>query len=143
MTDDEIRERFLRWRDIEDPCVKCQGSGRVWYGSTATWRGGVGGASMTSDVCDECWGSGDKFRHGVNLRQLRDREEQRVAEAAVDRLCHAAGASIRTCYGDIVKIVEVIETFANKRNTHFMTATLAQSLANVLREACKMPKVKI
>lgn len=31
----------------------------VAYGSTATWHGGVGGASITNGVCDKCWGSGD------------------------------------------------------------------------------------
>lgn len=26
---------------------------------------------ITSDVCDKCWGSGDKFRPGANLRKIR------------------------------------------------------------------------
>jgi len=48
--------------DPEDFCEACGGSGYQTYGSTATWRGGVGGQSMTTDVCCECWGSGDKHR---------------------------------------------------------------------------------
>ncbi len=40
-------------------CRDCGGWGVKLYGSTATWRGGVGGAAMTSDVCNKCWGSGD------------------------------------------------------------------------------------
>lgn len=39
-------------------CPQCSGSGIKLYGSTATWRGGIGGAAMTNDVCDKCWGSG-------------------------------------------------------------------------------------
>lgn len=44
----------------EDRCAACGGSGILIYGSTATWHGGVGGQAMTSDVCNKCWGSGDK-----------------------------------------------------------------------------------
>lgn len=49
-------------------CV-CLGRGRIWYGSTATWRGGMGGASMTEDVCDRCWGSGNRASPGKDLRR--------------------------------------------------------------------------
>lgn len=54
----------------EYPCARCTGLGRRTYGSTATWRGGIGGQAMTPDVCDECWGSGDAMRLGVNLKAL-------------------------------------------------------------------------
>lgn len=70
--DDEV-ERFLAWRGVETPCRGCGGAGTRAYGSTATWRGGVGGQSMTSDVCDRCWGTGDAERHGANLRELSER----------------------------------------------------------------------
>lgn len=81
MTED--LERFIRARGVEDPCNKCQGLGTRLYGSGSTWRGGMGTASMTHDVCDECWGSGDRFRHGVDLRKLRDEEDKRVHRAAL------------------------------------------------------------
>lgn len=70
--DDEV-ERFLAWRGVDTPCRGCGGAGTRSYGSTATWRGGVGGQSMTSDVCDRCWGTGDADRHGTNLRELNER----------------------------------------------------------------------
>lgn len=56
-------EEFLTWmhdyRGVEVPCRACGGSGVRTYGSTSTWRGGVGGQTITSGVCDKCWGSGD------------------------------------------------------------------------------------
>jgi len=53
-------------------CTGCGGSGYQMYGSTATWRGGVGGQMLTNDVCDMCWGSGDAEKpwpsHPVSLK---------------------------------------------------------------------------
>jgi hypothetical protein len=41
-------------------CPKCGGIGKRAYGDTTTWRGGMGGQQITTDVCDLCWGSGSK-----------------------------------------------------------------------------------
>ena len=60
----------LDWRGVQDPCWVCCGSGVRDYGSTSTWRGGVGGQMITTDVCDHCWGTGDEYRHGADLRKL-------------------------------------------------------------------------
>lgn len=51
-------------------CRGCGGKGQRCYSSTATWRGGVGGAALTDDVCDVCWGTGRTDRIGPNLRRL-------------------------------------------------------------------------
>ncbi len=69
----DFEEKVLAWRGIErkeDVCPRCFGSGKVVYGNTTTWRGGIGGQVMTNDVCDECWGSGDITKKGANLREL-------------------------------------------------------------------------
>ena len=63
-------QEFLDARGVIDTCTKCGGTGTVVYGSTATWRGGIGGQMMTNDVCDKCWGSGDEHKHWTNLRAL-------------------------------------------------------------------------
>lgn len=57
---DEIIDRILTYRSIPewDVCPKCSGIGTVMYGSTSMWRGGIGGAAMTTGPCDKCWGSG-------------------------------------------------------------------------------------
>ena len=65
--------RMLEWRGIdgiENACERCGGSGTAVYGSTSTWRGGAGGQMITSDICDRCWGSGDKSNKWTNLRRL-------------------------------------------------------------------------
>ncbi len=51
-------------------CVDCSGTGAKTYGSTATWRGGIGGAAMTSGACDKCWGTGRTDKTGIDLRRL-------------------------------------------------------------------------
>jgi hypothetical protein len=72
-TDVELHERLLAWRGIMpgDECRTCHGAGVRAYGSTATWSGGIGGQAITSGVCDQCWGSGDAGRPGVDLRKLK------------------------------------------------------------------------
>jgi hypothetical protein len=60
--------------DSEDRCKACHGWGMRTYGSTATWRGGVGGQAMTTDVCDRCWGSGSASKPWPSWRD-RDRYE--------------------------------------------------------------------
>lgn len=57
---------------VENRCRDCGGFGRKVYGTTATWRGGVGGAMVTQDVCDRCWGSGDAHSPWPSHRVLID-----------------------------------------------------------------------
>ena len=61
-------EKLLEWRGIEDACRQCGGAGTRVYGSTATWHGGAGGQTLTTDVCDWCWGSGDQQRRWPSRR---------------------------------------------------------------------------
>lgn len=79
---DELRESFyermlsLRGLTPEEACKDCQGSGVKSYGNTSTWRGGIGGQMMTSDVCNKCWGSGNNNEPWTNLKQLRKELEK-------------------------------------------------------------------
>jgi RecJ-like exonuclease len=50
-------------------CKKCGGTGKYSYPDTATWLKGIGGQSITEDVCDKCWGTGRSDRTGLNLRK--------------------------------------------------------------------------
>lgn len=52
-------------------CDRCRGVGKRAYGSTATWRGGIGGAAITTDVCDKCWGTGRSDKKGLDLRTVK------------------------------------------------------------------------
>lgn len=64
---------FMEWRGMQPwdtVCPHCNGTGSVLYGSGSTWRGGIGAAAMTRDVCDSCWGSGAANQPGTDLRKL-------------------------------------------------------------------------
>lgn len=70
-------DEFLEMRGIDggrdNPglCRACDGLGVQTYGSTATWRGGIGGQALTLDVCDRCWGSGLQSRPWPSHRITR------------------------------------------------------------------------
>ena len=86
---DSQQQRFLEWRWIRDArhglCGECKGAGVKLYGSTSTWRGGIGGCAMTTDVCDACWGSGTN-RAWTSHRRITELEsaavvaQKRIAE---------------------------------------------------------------
>jgi DnaJ-class molecular chaperone len=61
----------LRYIEPEDQCRECGGSGIKTYGDTTTWRRGIGGQSMTSDVCDKCWGSGEDGKPWPSRRAMK------------------------------------------------------------------------
>ena len=127
-------DRFLDWRGIEVPCPECKGSGRTVYGSTATWRGGVGGCSMTADVCDACWGSGDKAKPWTDLRKLRDEETQRVELRAGELLAHRLGAKLALLHPGLLALADELERLSRGRKArpyHFYE--LCETLAKLLR----------
>lgn len=147
MNDDDLRDRFLVWRGVDDPCLKCDAAGKISYGNTATWRGGIGGATITQDICDACWGSGDRFRTGMDLRKLRSEEARRTAEAAVDLLARSVGAGWKTTHAEIGQIIETLEKLSDKRGRgkpmYPYLPALTQALANVLRRALNMEERKL
>jgi len=53
-------------------CTACNGKGSRAYGTTATWKGGIGGAAVMSGTCDRCWGTGDTENPGPNGHALRN-----------------------------------------------------------------------
>lgn len=106
----------LEWRGIEGaPCRVCSGSGVRNYGSTATWRGGMGGQAFTADVCDECWGSGDATRPWTNLRKLRDEERERIAKAAGELLARRLGVAFDHCRDGLLELVGELERLSRSR----------------------------
>jgi hypothetical protein len=93
-------EYFLMCRGVETPCSKCVGFGVRAYGSTATWRGGIGGQTVTQGICDHCWGSGDEHRKGANLRIIsateavtaRYRKALEEIQIVADKYAHCGDA---------------------------------------------------
>jgi hypothetical protein len=81
LSDSELYERMLNWRDIytdlgDIVCKDCSGSGTKLYGDTSTWHYSYGGQAMTRAVCDKCWGSGKTNKPWTNLRNLSHESKQ-------------------------------------------------------------------
>lgn len=143
------KKQMMQWRGIrneEDACRMCNGSGRRCYGDTSTWRGGMGGCAMTWDVCDKCWGSGDRYCPGVDLRVLRDQESKRVAERAINLLANSCGVGLAN--GAVWDIVVAIEDLANRaakprrgaqKAYNEWTYNMARGLARALRAGIGRP----
>ncbi len=66
----------MHYVEESDFCEECNGSGYQTYGSTAIWRGGIGGQSMTTSVCDKCWGSGSKSTPWPSWRKYEELERK-------------------------------------------------------------------
>lgn len=53
--------RVCAMRDVKVPCPNCGGLGIQLYNNASTWRHLDGfPPRVTKDVCEHCWGSGDK-----------------------------------------------------------------------------------
>ncbi len=99
----------------EDPCPRCNGQGSIYYSSTATWRGGMGGASMTHDVCDICWGSGEQHDPWTDLRKLRDEETTRVNRASKELFASSMGQGLTVLQPALLALADVMDREARRR----------------------------
>jgi hypothetical protein len=135
MNTDEIYKQFLEWRGIETPCPVCCGSGQKAYSSTATWRGGMGGNACTQDVCNTCWGSGDRNHPWAKLKLLRNSEDRRIREGALNILANSAGATLNEMHPAVEEICKELDKLARGRKPRpawFQNACI--SLAKNLRQ---------
>lgn len=114
MTKETYRD-FLAWRGVDAPCRHCQGAGVRMYGSTATWRGGMGGQGFTRDVCSACWGSGDSDRPGADLRSLERAAAARAAVASFEWLASRTGANMRLLGPALLALADQIDAIGRKR----------------------------
>ena len=115
MTPEEETRLLCHRRGIDDLCPACRGWGVRTYGSTATWRGGMGGAMMTLDVCDKCWGTGDEHRHGTDIRAL---EAQRAAwekEQCLQYFARVTGCNISSMAKHIIAMADILAANERKR----------------------------
>lgn len=90
-------EDTLEWRGIniiagDQVCVSCGGSGVKAYANTSLWRGGVGGQTITTGICDHCWGSGHDNKPWENLRLV---ESMRAESAKWETLYSEAMEQLR------------------------------------------------
>lgn len=132
MTRSQFMKRFL---GVDDPCERCHGAGRYMYGHGSTWRGGVGTTGMAWDVCDVCWGTGDKHKTGVDLRKQRDEFRQAVRSESLKHLERWLGARYGDTHEALLALSDELERLSRgrkQRPQHFYDACL--SLAEALRE---------
>lgn len=139
-----IDQRILRMRGVETPCSACHGLGVRGYSNGSTWRGGMGCAAITHDVCDSCWGSGDAERPWLNLRNMEieiDNRARRATEYKWRSLVGVGGmASVRE---NVEVIAAAVEKIARKRNVGFWTARAAEYVAAVLRGTVPVPSGQV
>lgn len=130
----------LRGIEPETICRQCGGRGSTMYSNTSTWHHGVGGSAITSDVCDQCWGSGDEARPWTNLRQMRDTERQRIATEAVTLLARVAGCAYESVGSGVAELCTILDDLASPRKRkprpHFFANT-CEALAKTLRLGLK------
>jgi DnaJ-class molecular chaperone len=110
---------MLQWRSVEVPCQKCHGSGVSRYGSTSTWQGGAGGAEMTTDVCDQCWGTGDERRTGADLRELTATRSEWEDEQCLKYFANRTGATLGITRRHMSAIAEILGRETRRRTTPF------------------------
>lgn len=122
-------------RGVEDPCGTCHGTGVRAYTSTSTWRGGMGGAKTTKDVCDRCWGSGDSVRLWPNLRRLEAEEDRRIAARAADLFSQRCGVWAPSLLPALEELATELDGFSRQRRPRPNGwDSVTRSLARALRE---------
>jgi hypothetical protein len=106
---------LCRLRGVRDPCETCHGLGVKMYSSTATYWGGMGGAAMRRDLCDTCWGSGDKHHQFFDVRKYREEERERVAKTANEYFAQGCGTNLKSFAPALEAIVTELEKLARGR----------------------------
>jgi hypothetical protein len=105
----------LKQRRIEKPCSRCAGLGSRYYSNTSGWRGGMGGASMTRDVCDVCWGSGDEANPFEDLRAMRERYREEVLRASFADWVRIGGLGMSSLRSAIPHMIEALDPLLRRR----------------------------
>ena len=92
---EQLVQHVVELRGIDTPCQTCAGLGTQIYPSTATWHGGMGGMTITQDVCSKCWGSGDANKPWLSHRiALQYAESAERFKKQYEKLWMAIGAVV-------------------------------------------------
>lgn len=124
-------ETLRRHRGVRNPCPKCSGWGVRWYGSGSTWRGGMGTASCTQDVCGGdggCWGSGDADAPWPSWAE----ERARVERGAAERLDAALGV-LPGARDALAEFLGLAVRAAERRDARSLGVCQARALLGLLR----------
>lgn len=103
---------------MHDPprdCPRCGGEGRRWYGSTATWRGGMGGSACSIDQCDVCWGSGSKDYPYPDVRELERQLATKQIREELEGLKIYASSKLGRFSGCFDELMQVLRAQQRRR----------------------------
>lgn len=98
----------------------------------------MGTASLASDVCDRCWGSGLSHAPGVNLRAMRDEMNRLKRESSERWLRESLGANMECVRRYFPEIADKLERA--RWGADFGLNSTVQIVASVLR---KMARVEV
>ena len=137
-----IEERvsaFRHLRGVTSPCPKCSGMGVRVYGSGATWRGGMGCAAMTWDVCDTCWGTGDTERTGANLREMERERCEWEEDQCVAWMARRLGVGLADTRRYVLMLADLAQKEERRRKipegfAEFWWANNWRAIASILRK---------
>lgn len=122
-------------------CPSCRGAGTRVYGSGSTWRGGMGVAAMTQDVCDVCWGTGRSGVTGVDLRALTTRLSALERAQGATASCAWLAAQLGVEFTHVRAILPSLATRLRRlRGVEFWTAQLCDRLAGALETMAAVSK---
>ncbi len=136
MEPNEVLRSLLEWRGIIEPCEACHGSGGRVYASTSTWRGGIGGSSLTHGVCDVCWGSVDASAPWTNLRAMELTTHERIEIRASSLFSESIGVRFDACRVAAGEVADELEKIARKRSASDEKKRVAAALPAMLRKVC-------
>ncbi len=129
----------LRRRGVQDPCDKCKGLGSYQYSSGATWRGGMGTCAFQWDICSTCWGTGDKYRIGTDIRKLEEQRKNWEEDQCLAYLAQRLGCGIDRIAKRVGQLSAMCLKEANRRKLPegeepFWWAHEWQALGNILKK---------
>jgi hypothetical protein len=116
MTHDEL---IYRTRHIkpEDQCPTCKGNGWHWYGSGDTYHGGMGTASCETDLCDKCWGSGDRHKTWTNVKALEDKWRDDLKKEAFTYIATRLGTQFDSTWPALRELASELKRLSRSRKT--------------------------
>ena len=115
LEDKEFINTLKRAKRIFKICDRCRGLGTYMYGNGATYRRGMGVASMTIDICDQCWGSGDADRTLTNIKELEDGIKRIRDDSAFQYIARYFGLNFLSLKKRFLQLADIAEAQTRKR----------------------------
>jgi hypothetical protein len=90
--------------------------------------GGIGGAALTSGVCDKCWGTGRTDQKGADLMAIRNAGFSEAKTASSEWFSRRIGIGINSQKEHFRAIAKKLRAVRDNFWTHRAADTLADAL---------------